>query len=283
MLKQVGLSSVILAAAIASSTTSATAITLTDGDLSVDIREDNGAIGTLLFGGRDFYNPGTPVSDWILQVDTDTSTFSSNTTSGGNPIGVRSVTADGNGVSVLADYVAGGSKVRVERNYSLISGADTLRTTTTLTNFGQDLTIALADTFDPDQAAGEPLFFFGTRNDIDNGTARSIGPNGFTVEFSGLPSSYNSNDLGIFSGEDLNQFFANDPFDPNGTIGDIGVSLGVRELIASGDSLTVSFDQAYSLGEPFEVPEPATMLGSLALLGIGAFLKRKYAKQQIAR
>lgn len=280
MLKQVGFGSVVLATAIASSITSAAAITLTDGDLSVDIREDNGAIGTLLFGGRDFYNPGTPVSDWILQVDTDTSTFSSNTTTGGNPIGVRSVTADGDSVSVLADYVAGGAKVRVERSYSLISGADTLRTTTTLTNFGQDLTLALVDTFDPDQAA-DP--FFETLNDIDNGTARSIGPNGFTVEFSGLPSSYRSDDLGIFSGRDLNQFFANEPFDPDGAVQDIGVSLGVRELIASGDSLTVSFDQVYSIGEPFEVPEPATMLGSLTLLAIGAFLKRKYAQQQIAR
>ena len=278
--KKAGLSAVVIAGAIASSAVSGSAITLTDGSLSVDIREDNGAIDTLLFEDRDFYNPGFPVSNWILQVGTDTSTFSANTTGGDNPIGVTAVTAVENGISVVGDYTAGGANVRVERNYALLSGANTLRTTTTLTNLGSDSTLALVDTFDPDQAA-EP--FFQTRNDIDDGTARSVGPNGYTVEFSGLPSSYSQSDLGVLDGDQLNQFFADAPFDPDDSISDIGVSLGVREQIVSGDSLTVSFDQAYSLGEPFEVPEPTTVLGSLTLLGIGALLKRRYSRQQLAR
>jgi HSP20 family molecular chaperone IbpA len=37
--------------------------TLTNGVLTVDIRQDNGAIETVSFGGSDYFNPGTPVSD----------------------------------------------------------------------------------------------------------------------------------------------------------------------------------------------------------------------------
>ena len=58
------------------------AIELNNGELQVRIRENNGAIDGVTFGGRDFYNPGTPVSNFGLQVGTRRRTFVLNTTEG---------------------------------------------------------------------------------------------------------------------------------------------------------------------------------------------------------
>ena len=54
---------------------------ISNGSLTVDIRSDNGAIDAVTFGGYDFYNPGSPVSDFGVQFGTNTATFRLNSTS----------------------------------------------------------------------------------------------------------------------------------------------------------------------------------------------------------
>lgn len=85
------------------------AVTLDNGSLSVDIRDDNGAIGQVLFGSSDFYNPGLPVSDFGLQNGTNTSTFVRNTTGGDS---LQPVTVIGNpgSVTVTGTYTEGESQ-----------------------------------------------------------------------------------------------------------------------------------------------------------------------------
>ena len=61
---------------------SVNAAVMTNGSLVVDITNSNGAIDAVVFQGNDFYNPGSPVSDFGLQIGTDTGSFRFNTTTG---------------------------------------------------------------------------------------------------------------------------------------------------------------------------------------------------------
>src|SRR6056297_1768035 len=85
-------------------TGSALAGVISNGALSVTIRNDNGAIDTAEFDGIDYFNPGTPVSDFGFQNGTTTSTFARNNTSGftDQPVTVS-------GTSVSGVYSGGGA------------------------------------------------------------------------------------------------------------------------------------------------------------------------------
>jgi hypothetical protein len=266
------------------------AVTLSNGSLSVDIREDNGAIDTVLFNGQDFFNPGFPVSNWILQDSTGN--FGINDTDGSNSsgsLGIPSVQLNGNKVTVTGSYPAGGSSF-LERSYELLPGQNTLRTTTTLTNRGYDQSFSLADVFDPDQDANN----FGTFNTVNTlqtsgsqVSAVAIGPNsGNTVTIRGVTGNFQTSflpgSLDINSSEALDSFFQNAPYNPNGQSEDIGVGIGIRQFLANGQSLTVSFDQEYDVKPiPNPVPEGDNVaIWSLvnALL-IGAFWKSRFSKR----
>jgi hypothetical protein len=275
-----------LSALILAFMTTATAsygVTITNGSLSVDIREDNGAIGSLIFRGQDFYDGSrSSGSNWILQVGDDTSTFSANNiNTGTNPIGVTAVTPMSGAVTVLGNYTAGGGvNIGIERVYSLV-GANRLRTTTTLMNLGGEATISLVDTFDPTPSSFVFIPTPPTRNDLDNGVARVVDEDSsHAIEYSGLRSAFVPNsDFGIFNGTQLNAFFTDPPFDPDNQVASLDVFIGVRELIPADTSLTFSFDQTLLVGEPVPVPEPSTILCSFLLLGGGVFLKRRLHRQ----
>ena len=107
------------------------AVTVTNGSLSVTIRDDNGAIDTVFFGGTDFCNPA---------IRSRTGSF--------RPVRIRRhsastapVAARGSGQQrdrvggvVTAAGTYGG--VGVTRECWIVPGVDVLRTRTTLTNGG---------------------------------------------------------------------------------------------------------------------------------------------------
>jgi MYXO-CTERM domain-containing protein len=267
---------------------------LTNGALSVKIRDDNGALAEVLFGGSDFFNPGAPVSDWGIQNGTDTGTFLKNDTNGGEDFAV--VVAGGVGVVTATGlFTGGGANVTVVRSYSLVPGQNVIQIMTTFTNndLANPVTISYFDNVDPDQgidqgvgfetfndtdvlAAAPPVTYSQSYIEVPAGTPTltllqaSTDPN-TTVGF--VPGGLTIND-----GTDLNAFFSG-PLDPNNSFSDIGQNIGVRDTIAAGGSLTYTSLQVYGLtpDEAFDVfqqvvgpgvPEPVT--ATLGLLGLGA-------------
>ncbi len=267
------------------------AAVITNGDLTVTIRDDNGAIDTVFFGGADFYNPGTPLSDWALQTGTTAGSFAINTTTGVEGISITSVMLAGDVVTATGTY----GSIEVTREYWLVPGVDVLRTRTTLSNPGDgSFDLRLVDTFDPDQVP------FATNNDLYTlsgvDVARSsVG--GLTVIMGGLGSSALSFGcaptpfgLGVGDGGALNNLFAAPACDPNGALADIGIAIGFLASLGPGGSTSFTFDQAYgeSIGEAedaFEaaaVPEP----GTLILLGsglVGLYARNRRRRSQADR
>lgn len=234
----------------------------------MDIRNDNGAIDTATFGGTDFFNPGTPVSNWGIQKSTDTSTFRINNTSGGTgqPVSVSLL------AQVSGTYTGGGANVGFVRSYSLVSGQNSLRVSTTFTNDGATLSLRYFDTFDPDQGQGLGQGFT-TFNDVfllggsTVGQAR-INAGGF--QHTVIAGSADSrvvvaagSPFQISNGGELNSFLAG-PFDGNDAPADQGLHIGLQMNINAGGTDSFSYDLAFGL-TPLDarnaflsVPEPTT-------------------------
>jgi hypothetical protein len=237
----------LLAVAFVLAPTVAAAATLTNGALTVDIRDDNGAIERVVFGGSNFYQAGTPVSNWGMQVGTATATFRVNTTDGGNGIGV-SVGTVGSTVEVTGTYAVGGANVAFVRRYALAAGVNVLRISTDFVNNGADVVLSYFDTFDPDQGVDEGLDF-STFNDVLAGgqVARAWTSSELTVAFgstdpevtvaSGFP-------FAIESGSVLNDFFTS-PLDGNGSLADQGTHVGTRFPLPAGGNRNFTYDHAY--------------------------------------
>jgi hypothetical protein len=266
--------------------------TITNGTLTVDIRTDNGAIDLVRFpgpSGSDFYNPGLPVSNFGLQVGSNTGTFSLNTVTGGTGIPV-SVSSTPTSVTVTGTF----NGVNFSRVYTLVPGLNVLRATTTYSNPGASaVSLSSFDTFDPDQGVGQGAGN-ATTNDVLNlptgsgnatvAQASSTGTPPLTVvagevipgTTAGFGAGTSPFGLGIFNGSQLNQFFST-PFDPNGTTADIGFAVGNQFTVGAGQSLTLNFDQAFGLNptdaqQQFELanPEPTSMVvfGAIAVGGV---------------
>ena len=231
-----------MVAAIVPST--ARAITLTNGALTVEIRSDNGAIDSVVFGGANFYKQGTFVSDWGMQNGTSTATFALNTTDGLTGIPATVTTPSGT-VQVAGTYTGGGANVTFTRTYSLVPGLNVLRIATQFLNAGSAVTVSYFDTFDPDQ--GMPSLGFATYNDVLGNVARASATSDLTVvmgsEDAGVTLAAGS-PFRIDSGTALNSFFAA-PFDGNGALADQGMHVGLRFPLAAAESRTFTYDQAY--------------------------------------
>lgn len=230
---------------------------VTNGPLFVDIRNDNGAIDTVRFGGADFYNPGTPISDFGLQVGTNTSTFRRNDTNGPQGINVAAVGTLGDTVFAIGVYNAG-ANIEVSRAYSLVPGQNVLRVETILSNFGGSRVsnLRLFDTADPDQGQA---FGLGTRTfndrlslgggDVLQSTINTAGGgDGLTTIWGFAPTAgFGNGGFGfqIDSGGELNNFFTSGGGDPNGSFQDISLALGFETSLNPGESATFSYLQAY--------------------------------------
>lgn len=274
-------------------TGTAHAAVITNGQLMVDIRTDNGAIDTVTFGGYDFYNPGSPVSDYGFQNGTNTSTFSFANTNGGiSGHTVSSVVPFAGGVLVTGTYNTSGTSIGFTRFYQLVPGVNALQITSTYTNNGaigiSDL--RTYDTADPDQGGSSSTF-----NDVLTISGHQVAQ--ATGRFSpvttvwgegleGFGGSGSNFGLGISDGNELNAFFAT-PYDPNGALQDIGIGIGFQFSLAQGQTVTTVYTQAYGLDAAqaqsaylaaASVPEPTSLLSFAGLglcFGVGAWRKRR--------
>ena len=225
------------------SQTSTFAVVLSNGQLSIDIRTDNGAIDTALLNGNDFFNAGTPVSDWGMQNGTDTASFVFNDTTGVTQQPVT-VTSTATTVTVTGTYTAGGSNVAFSRVYRLVAGVNALTVVTALTNnAASTINLRYFDTFDPDQ--GAPLGLgSATVNDVlvQGGipVARSSATNDLTFTIGSIfgESSIlaSGNPFRIDSGSLLNGVVTA-PFDGNGATADNGQHLVYVRSIAPGQTV----------------------------------------------
>jgi len=234
----------------------AQAISLDQGSLHLDVRADNGAIDTITFGGVDFFNPGSPVSDFGFQVGTDTTSFRCNNTDGLRQVAASAV-ASGSSVVATGTYTGGGANVSFIRTYSLVAGQNVVKIVTQLTNGGSsNVTLRYFDTFDPDQ--GMPLGGYSTVMDVFplSTAAGSIAVgqaystyNNFTfllgpaapaaaVVSSGSPYQR------IYTGTILNSVFAT-PADANGANQDFGVHAVFERVIPAAGSVAVELRLAF--------------------------------------
>ena len=258
---------------------SANAFSLSNGDLTVTVG-DNGAISSLVFRGFEFYNVGTAVADFGLQVGTNTVTFRLNTAPGNVGIPGSSTDPIWNGT-----YAAGSLTADVSRTFALVPGLDVLAVTTTITNTSATtLTLRSFDSFDPDQGVdfgGD----FETENDVytlgSGSVARSTQTFGAAAALTVLMGGRNvvlgfrPSFIGIGTGAQLNDFFEL-PLDPGGELGDLALAIARELILAPGATGSWTYLQAFGANVEIAqnaflaangeaVPEP----GSLLLLGGG--------------
>jgi hypothetical protein len=226
------------------------ALEISNGSLVVNVREDNGAVDSYILNGIDFFELGSHISDWGMQVDTDTSSFEINTTYGSDGIPVVVTQISSNSVEVKGLYTSGGANVEVVRTLSVLSNFDALVFSYRLTNLDafDPITVNIFETFDPDQ--GQTTGHgFGTYNDVFIQDGFKVGQ---AVDETGLAFMIASNDprvimasgnpFNIGNGSALNNVIAN-PYDGEGGFADLGTHMvlvatleanEVTESIAAG-------------------------------------------------
>lgn len=276
-------------------TSTSQAVSITNGSLYVDISATTGAIDTLTFGGSDWYNPGTPVSDWGMQSSTNTGSFAINTTTGTANIPISSVSESGGIVTVQGVYTAAsGDSITIDRSYEIIAGYDSLLVTTTLSKstFSNPGDIRLFETFDPDMGVNQGAGF-STFMDV-----KSLG--GFDVAEAWITSTplavvmgtadvlASGGPFSISTGGDVNSLFSS-PVDADGDFVDSGMHLGFEDnMDAPTSTVTFAYIQAYGttladaegefLGSAGIVPVPAAVwLFGSGLLGMIGIARRKKA------
>ena len=233
-----------------------------NGSLQTDIRQDNGAIDDVFFGGSDFFNPGFPVSDFGFQNGTDTSTFVFNDTSGFSqqPVTVERIDDE---IVVTGTYTGGGANVDFTRTYSLVEGLNVVNVETEFVNNGSDVDLSYFDTFDPDQGTdrGNGTETFNDVFDLDTaGGTATVGQASELDDLTFLLGSLNpdvtvasGSPFNIGDGFTLNEFFAS-PFDGEGELADSGTHIGIQLDLSAGE--TESFDYLQAYGEnPEEAQE----------------------------
>ena len=267
---------------------SVNAVVMTNGSLVVDITNSNGAIDAVVFQGNDFYNPGSPVSDFGLQIGTDTGSFRFNTTTGFDGIGMAVTGSTATSVTASGTYLG---QVNVTRVYELVAGLNVLKVSTTLEAITGVSNLRLFDTADPNQGSGSATF--NDRRTLAGGTVLQAAGSfntdttiwGFVTDRGGFSGGFG---LGINTGLELNAFFSSGGFDPNGGFSDIVMAIGNEFSLSAGQSVTVSYAQAYgdnvleaeneflAYASSAAVPEPTSLgIWAIGLVGVGFARRRR--------
>lgn len=173
---------------------------------------NNGAIFNVEFSGQEFYRKGTFVSDYGFQIAMDVSTFQiADNETGQNPFS-PTITLAPNLVTVSGTYANAVSNFSFVRQYSLVTGINALRITTTVTNTGGALsTLRFFEQYDPDQINSDT--FADTSGGTVIATDSTNGGDGFSVAGSTANASgsiatfLNETEFFVETGEQLNGFY----------------------------------------------------------------------------
>jgi hypothetical protein len=264
------------------------AAVISNGTLSVEISDSNGAINSVVFNGTEFFRQGTFVSDFGFQNDNFSGTFVRNTAEG-----VTDQLVTVTGTTVSGNYLVAGADILFSRSYSLVPGLNVLRITSQLTNQGVVPTnVAYFDTFDPDQ--GVPLYSYSTFNDV-------ISLDGILAGEAVAGSAYafvagsrdprvvvaSGGPFWINDGTTLNNFL-DFPVDADGFFDDQGTHLGLRVLLGAGQTTSVTYDLAFGLTSAeardaftgAQVPEPGTIAIFAAGSALFGVVNRRRSKGQ---
>jgi uncharacterized repeat protein (TIGR01451 family) len=232
---------------------------LAQGNLWITLNLASGGITSVLFQSNEVYQVGTFISDWGLQLGTDPTTFVRNANGGATSIGMTPVSGDSRTASFTGTYNAGGASVSLTRDYALLLGADTLRTTMTFVNNGvSSITMRYFETYDVDWIVGDNSYFT-TANDRytinTNGTSillgRSIMTNGplvvilATVDPAAIVAATSPSYFGITSSSSLNTFFAAGGGDDGGALRDATLDVGKDTFLAPGSIATFVSYQSF--------------------------------------
>lgn len=228
---------------------------LDNGSLRISFDGDYAAISRVLFGGRDWYNPGTPVSNYVIAINQnfyDFDTYSNGNTGTYNPL----ARVCGSPSKISADSFIFWENVSIERVYSLAKGANAFIVKTTFKNNSESpVLVEFAETFDPDQDF-DFNSNFNTRNSIITLggilAARAIGEDTSYTVIMGSPNSESvveaaGDGRGFFEIDNYSRLvqFLNNPQNGQGIVDDLGIHCGFRRTLAANETYTFSMVQGF--------------------------------------
>jgi hypothetical protein len=231
---------------------------LSNGALSISFDGDYGAISQVLFGGRDWYNPGTPVSDYAIAINGDFFLFSTYANGYVDTPDETLARVCGNRAKtkITVDRFSRWSNVDIKREYQIIGNAFIVRTTFT-NKSDSPISVEFAETFDPDQDLDIDGSFL-TKNSIiivdGISAAQAVGDVTDYTVIMGSPNAESVVEAAgdrrgffqIFDYSDL-QTFLSDPQDGGGVIDDLGIHCGFSITLEVSSSYTFAMVQGFGV------------------------------------
>ncbi|HEY9879774.1 MAG TPA: VCBS domain-containing protein [Leptolyngbyaceae cyanobacterium] len=213
---------------------------ISSGGLTIRIRQDNGAIGSAVFNGIDYFNPGTPVSNWGLEVNGNFVLVG--TMGGGVSSSVTSLSSDT--VQVTGTF----NGIKFTRTYRVLG--ETLQVSVKVENLSSSsATVKIFDTFDPDQLNFSQNLDTYSQNFTEGVAkiAQASQGGGYTVLL-GTPDPSVSISAGnlfqISNSSDLN-YALTFPEDPNGAYLDLGIHAAASRSLGTSQSFDYSYVLAF--------------------------------------
>jgi hypothetical protein len=280
------------------STLQAAPINMQDGQLSVQLLSENGAIAAVNFQGNEFFRIGNPVAyvaNYGVQDYFNLASFAVNDTYGN--IGFSTISQPN--YTFQSDWQFLTLHLRTTRSYQLLPGLNTLRITTQVENLGDTLGLMLFETYDPDQGVNHGLGN-ATYNKV-NALPEAIwaharingGPTQQQTVIAGSTDLRTTVTAGgffsLFDGQDVNDFF-DFPYDGADALADEGLHIGMRTIftpnqttswhydLSFGNTLTEA-ENSFFQANNIVIPEPSSLVGLLIVTGLGWHVYRRRAKQ----
>lgn len=127
---------------------------LSNDDLTVRIRKDNGAIDHFIFQGVNFFAQGSKISDWGFSVGGSQGGFFYSATTGQTNLDVNTIRISADEVQMQTSVSSGVFNVRVTRSIRLVEGINAIGINYVVENKATDAAykVTVFESFDPDQA-----------------------------------------------------------------------------------------------------------------------------------